>query len=113
MTKHILRFRQVDKNIFEDVRSGKKTVETRAATVRFKNIKPRDAVVFICGGDRLEKTVKSAQIFKTIQSLIQSHKVKDIAPRLSTEEDLTKMYRSFPGYEEKISKFGLIALKFE
>ena len=113
MAKHVLRFRQDDKEIFEDIRSGKKSVETRAATIKFKNIKPGDAVVFICGKDRFEKKVKTVQTFKGIQSLLKSHKVKDIAPRLSTEDDLRKMYYSFPGYEEKIKEFGLIALRFE
>lgn len=113
MAKHILRFRQTDRDIFEDVRSGKKRVETRAATARFKNIKSGDATIFICGDNKFEKKVKRAQIFKDIQSLLKSYKVKDIAPRLSNENDLIKMYHSFSGYEKKIEKFGLIALEFE
>mgnify|MGYP001572091650 FL=1 len=113
MAKHILRFRQVDRDIFKDIRSGKKRVETRAATVKFRNIKSGDVVVFVCGGDKFERKVKSTQIFKDIKILLKSYKIRDIAPRLSSEKDLIKMYHSFPGYEEKIAKFGLIALRFE
>ena len=113
MAKRVLRFRQADRDIFEDVRSGKKTVETRAAIIKFKNIKPGDAVVFICGKDRFEKKVKSVHAFKDIKSLLKNYKVKDIAPQLSTEDDLRKMYHSFPGYKEKIKRFGLVALEFD
>ena len=113
MANHIFRFRQSDKNIFDDIRSGRKAVETRAATTKFKNIKPADIVVFVCGKDRFEKEVKSAEIFKDVPSILKKYRVGDIAPRLATEGDLIKMYHSFPGYEEKIKKFGLIALRFE
>ena len=112
MAKHILRFRQTDRGIFDDIHSGKKRVETRAATVKYKNIKPGDVVVFVCGEDKFEKIVKSVRVFKDIKSLLKSHKVREIAPQLVAEGDLIKMYHSLPGYEEKILKFGLIALKF-
>ena len=112
MVKHILRFRQVNKDIFEDIKKGRKTVETRAATSRFKNITSGDAVVFICGKEKFEKTVKRSQIFKSIVSMLSQYKIKDIMPRLSTEEELKKAYYSYPKYKEKIKKFGLVALEF-
>lgn len=113
MTKHILRFRQVDNGIFEDIRNGKKIVETRAATVKFRNIKLGDMVVFVCGKDKFERKVKRVQIFKSIASLLNKYKVKDIMPSLSNREELEKVYYSFPNYKEKIEKFGLIALEFK
>ncbi|MEX2090905.1 MAG: hypothetical protein WD989_02105 [Candidatus Paceibacterota bacterium] len=36
MIKHILRFRAVNKGIFLDIKSGKKSVETRAAKEKIK-----------------------------------------------------------------------------
>ena len=57
MAKHILKFRQADKDIFKDIRSGRKTVETRAGTVKFRNIKSEKTVIFICGKDKFEKKV--------------------------------------------------------
>lgn len=107
-----MRFRQVDKNIFEDIRSGKKTVETRAATTKFRNIKSGDSVVFVCGSEKFEREVKSAKIFRSIPELLSEYDFRKVAPRLSGPEELEKMYYSFPGYREKIAKFGLIALEF-
>ena len=113
MAKHILRFRQTDRGIFENIRNGRKTVETRAATAKFKNITPGDTVVFICGNDRLEKKVKKVGIFKSIPSLLGRYKLKSIMPHLSSEEELKKAYYGFSGYKEKIKKSGLIAIEFK
>jgi ASC-1-like (ASCH) protein len=53
-----LRFREVDRGIFEDVLKSEKKIETRAATKKFLNIKPGDTIRCVCGKDRLEKRVK-------------------------------------------------------
>lgn len=111
--KTILRFREVDRNIFNAVKDGKKTVETRAATITFRRIQPGDILVFLCGKDKFERKVKSVGFFKTILAMLQKYKVGSIMPGASSEEDLRKMYSSFPGYEEKIKKFGLIALELK
>ena len=113
MAKYILKFRAVNKDIFLDIKSGKKTVETRAATERYKNMKAGDTVVLVCGKERFEKVIKKAKVFKSIKSLIKSYPIKKIMPNLSTEEELEKAYYSYPSYKEKIKKNGLIALELK
>lgn len=108
--KIVLRVREVDRKIFDDVKSGKKTVETRAATTKFCRIQPGDILVMVCGKDKFEKEIVCVEIFQTIPKMLQKYKVENIMPDASSEEDLIKMYSSFPGYEEKIKKFGLVAL---
>lgn len=39
MKKHILKIRKTDKIVFEAIRDNKKTIETRAATEKYRNIK--------------------------------------------------------------------------
>lgn len=109
--KIILRFRESDRAIFEAVCNHKKKVETRAATSKFAEIKAGDSIILICGKDRLEKQVKKAKIFKTISAMLKEYSFKDINPLIDSVEELEKMYNSFPGYREKIKKFGLIALE--
>lgn len=111
--KYVFRFRAVNKKIFLDIKSGKKTVETRAATEKYRNIKIGDMVILICGKERFEKKVKKAKIFKTIKSLIKAYPIKKIMPNLTTEKELEKAYYSYPDYKEKIKKFGLIALELK
>jgi len=111
--KYTLRFRAVNKDIFLDIKSGKKTVETRAATEKYRNIKDGDLIVLVCGKDRFGKTVKKARIFKTIGALVKTHPIKKIMPDISSEKELRKAYYSYSNYKEKIKKFGLIALELK
>ena len=52
-----LRFRAIDKKNFEELRSGIKAVETRAASVKYQPIKKGDVLIFTCGKDRFSKTI--------------------------------------------------------
>lgn len=107
--KFILRFRAINRDTFEAIRIGKKRIETRAATPKYSGISDGVSLVFVCGNDRFEKTVKKTEIFPSIGSLFKKHKPPAIDPKNKTVADGRKMYYSFPGYKEKIRKFGLIA----
>lgn len=52
--KRIIRFRSVDKGIFLNIKNKEKTVETRAATVKYCDISKGDTLIFVCGKDRNE-----------------------------------------------------------
>ncbi len=108
---HTLRFRAVNRDIFQAIRGGKKKVETRAATVKYRGIKAGDAVVFVCGKDKFQKQVKRATMFKTVGAMLKKYTVRDINLKCATTKELRDLYFSFPGYKEKIEKFGLIALE--
>ena len=110
--KYLLRFRAVNRDTFEAIRDGSKKVETRAASVKYQNIKAGDIIVFSCGKDRFQKIVKSSLTFKTIAALLRKYKFKDIEPKAVTAQELYDAYYSYTGYREKIKKFGLIALEF-
>jgi len=104
-----LRFREVNRDIFDAIRDGRKKVETRAATVRYQKAKKGDRVILVCGKDIFEKHIAGVYIFKSIDDLLQKYKVREINPNVETEEELRKLYYSFPGYREKIKKHGLVA----
>jgi len=111
--KIILRFRATNKDFFQAIKNGKKKVETRAATVRYRDIKSGDVVEFVCGKERFSRTVKSARVFPGIDAMLNVHKLTDIMPNARSVEDLQKLYQDFPGYREKLKKFGIIALEFK
>ncbi len=85
-----LRFREVNRDIFEAIRRGQKTIETRAATVRYQKIKRGDRVILVCGKDLFEKQVADVQIFKSIDALLKKYKVRQITANTLTEEELKK-----------------------
>lgn len=113
MNKHTLKFRAVNRDIFLDIKSGKKSVETRAATERYQNIKAGDVIVLVCGKERFSKKVKKARIFKNIKALLKTYPIKKIMPGMTTERELRKAYYSYPDYKEKIQKHGIIALELK
>lgn len=106
-----LRFRAVDRDIFEAIRDGEKKVETRAATTRYRDIKAGDILRFVCGKDSFEKKAKKAQLLKSIPSLLQKYCANEINPFVNSQAELQKMYYSYPNYREKIKKFGIIAIE--
>lgn len=109
MKKITLKIRQQDKNIFDWIAGGEKTTETRAATEKYKDISKGDTLIFACGLDHLEKTVIEASWFRDIAALAQKCDIKKINPVADNVDDLVKMYNNFPGYREKIAKYGIIA----
>lgn len=111
--RHTLRFNLEHRETFDLVRNRKKKVETRAATVRYRNIKAGDRVTFVCGKDRFSRTVAKAIHFRTIPKLFSAYSVKDVNPTLSTKAQLISRWHSFPNYKEKIAKYGLMAIEFK
>jgi|SRR3989338_4368051 len=111
MAQYTLRFRQVNRNIFDAIRDGKKKVETRAHTARYQHSKRGDTLVFVCGRERFKRRVKRALRFKSINAMLRVYKAHNINPFVSSKKELEKIYGSFPGYKEKIKKFGLIAME--
>ena len=43
--------------------------------------------------------------------MLKEYKVKEITPNLNSEKEQRELYYSFPGYREKIKRFGLVAIK--
>ena len=108
---YTLKFKTANQDVFKAIRMGSKKIETRAATVKYRDIKSGDILIFVCGRRKFERKVKDARIFKTINAMLRVHKVKDIMPSLNSKADLEKAYFSYPKYKEKIKKFGLMAFR--
>jgi len=87
---------------FEAIRNGQKTVETRAASKKYQNIKAGDILVLTCGKKKSLKKVKHVQIFKTIPALFKKYKVNVVMPGVKTVKEATAIYYSYPGYRKKI-----------
>ncbi len=107
--KRVLRIRATDKNIFDAIKSGEKKVETRAGTVKYRKIKAGDIFVFVCGKKHFERKVKKVFHSKTVVGLLKKYKIRDIHPDLKTEREFIESYNTFPGYSQKIRRFGIMA----
>jgi ASC-1-like (ASCH) protein len=109
MKSHRLVFRKGDSS-FEAIRDGRKTVETRAASVRYAGIQKGDTLVMCCGRDKFEKTVKHVRHFGSIDDLLAEVPMVLVNPDAESKQDIYKMYQSYPGYEQKIAQHGLMAV---
>ncbi len=105
MKRLVLRFRAVDKDNFEEIRSGVKSIETRAATDKYRKIVKGDTLLIVCGKEKLEKKVKKVKIFKSLKALPR----KKIMPWTKSFAEMQTAYYSYPGYKDKIKKHGVIA----
>ena len=114
MTKTVtLRFAKQNKETWQFIKDGKKKVETRAATVKYRSIKTGDTLVLSCDGKKFNKKIKKVTHFKTISSLLKVYKSQTINPLLKTKEEMIVRWYSFPGYEQKIKKFGIMAFELK
>lgn len=108
---YVLRFRIMNRPTFEAIRTGRKKVETRAATERYRDIHAGDILTFRCGTKKFSRKVKRIRRFKTISALLHKYRVPDISPDLRTAKELRARYASFPHYRQKIARHGLMALE--
>lgn len=108
-----LRFRAKDKKNFEEVRSGLKEYETRAATVKYQSIAVGDELIFVCDGDRFSKQITKIFHWADIDTMVKEIPYKKIMPSVISIEEMKKAYSSYDGYEEKIKEFGLLGFKLK
>ena len=111
MKQYTLIIREVDRAIYDALKSGKKRVETRANSPKFAKIEVGDVLVFKCGEDSFDQQITSIKRFADINEMLDCYQVQDINPKLQTRDQLVAMYHSFPDYDEKIRQFGLIAFE--
>lgn len=104
-----VRFRAKDKDIFDLVKIGKKDIETRAATPRHMLVNVGDTLLFLCGKEKFSRKVSRVAHYPTLEELFKSEKLSSIVPWVESEDEARKVYFSFPGYKEKIKKFGIVA----
>ena len=112
-TNHILPFADENQDTFNLIKSGQKTMETRAGGPKYQHIKAGDCVTFTCRDDSFQKQVVSVSHFKDIDELLSNYAVKDINPTLSTKEEPMAAYSSFPGYKARIEEFGILVFNLE
>jgi ASC-1-like (ASCH) protein len=111
--KRVFFIAKSQKGVFDAIKSGAKTVETRAATVRNSLAQGGDTAVFICNKERVEKRIRAVRKCSSVAALLKVYPVSSINPSMKEKKELEEMYDSFPGYAEKIKEFGIIALELE
>lgn len=111
MRNWILKFRAVDKKNFDEVKSGVKAIETRAATIKYHPIVVGDTLTFTCGKECLTKKVAKKFHWPSIDAMVQEVNFKKIMPSIESVDAMKKVYASYPGYDEKIKQYGIFGFE--
>jgi ASC-1-like (ASCH) protein len=112
-TIHKLPFLEADRKNFELIRRGKKKIETRAGNPEYFQIRKDDSIEFSCGDEKIIKRVKKISHYKNLDDLFAAYKFQEINPEISSYEELKKRYAEFPGYEQRIKKYGVLVFELE
>lgn len=110
---HILIFAEKDHHNFDEVKAGTKSIETRAGAPKYQSIVAGDILTFICGEDKLTKTVTKVYRWKNIDEMVKEIPLKKVMPSVESIEDMKKVYSSYPNYDQKIKEFGIIGFELK
>lgn len=106
-------FREEDRPRFEEVKSGIKKIETRAATPKYQKLGVGDEITFTCGEDSFTKTIAKRYHWPSVDAMFAEVPLKNVMPDIDSVEAAKARYASYPGYPEKIKQFGLLGFEFE
>lgn len=81
--------------------------------MKYRPIQEGDKLKFVCGNQSVTKKVKKLYRWKSVKAAFKEVPLKRVMPEISTMEEAYAKYHSFPGYEEKIKKFGLLGFELE
>lgn len=100
---------------FELVKSGKKTVEGRVDTHKFKTLVPGETVIFIKNGaeERLVCIVKAINRYKDFRSMLLAEGLEKMLPGNATLNQGIHIYENLPHYKDKVRLYGAIAITIE
>ncbi len=113
MKNWALRFRAVDKDNFDEVKSGIKSIETRAGTTKYQPIKVGDTLTFVCGQERFVKKISKRFQWPDIDSMAREINFKKVMPSIESVAEMKKVYASYPDYEQKTRDHGLLGFELE
>lgn len=113
MKNWTLRFRVTDKHNFDEVKDGRKRIETRAGTIKYQPIKAGDTLTFVCGGEHCVKKISKRFHWPSVDAMLGEVDLKKIMPSVESVEEMKKAYASYPGYEQKIKEHGLLGFELE
>lgn len=109
----MFRFRAVDKKNFEEVKSDIKSIETRAGTIKYQTVKVGDTLTFVCGQDQCLKEIIRKFHWPSIDAMVKEIDFKRIMPSVQSVDEMKKIYASYPDYEKKIKKYGLLGFEIK
>ncbi len=126
MAEWILKFASYkrENDVFEAVKSGEKTIETRPLNKKSKRnyskIEPGDKLVMysLDTKEKLDKIATYIHVYRFLEEMVKSEPVEKIWPGVKTPNQLLAIYEEVKkkwgkSYAEKLDKYGIVAIGFK
>lgn len=111
MKNWTLKFRAVDKKNFDEVKSGVKSIETRAGTIKYQPIEIGDTLTFVCGNEQCTKKIIEKFHWTSVDAMVKEIDFKKVMPSVKSVGEMKKVYISYPDYKRKIREHGLLGFE--
>jgi ASC-1-like (ASCH) protein len=118
--KWILKFAsyKTPNDIFDALKAGIKTVETRPATPKYQKIKSGDILVCVSldTKEKVEKIVLRVRKYNSVKEMAVKEDPNKILPGVKTGEELEKIFKDFKrkwgkSYADKLDRFGVLVFE--
>ena len=110
---HTLIFAEKDHHNFDEVKIGTKSIETRAGAPKYQIVVVGDTLTFVCGEDKLTKTVEKVYRWKSVDEMVKEIPFKKIMPSNEKDKEMKKVYSNYRKEKEKIKEFGIIGFELK
>lgn len=101
----------IKRDMFNNIKSNRKTVEARIATTKYKVINGGDKIKFVCGRDSLVRIVVAKRFYNKFETMIQSEGIGKCMPDVRHTTEAVQIYRSFKNYSILESSHGVLAFQ--
>lgn len=95
---------------FSLIRQGKKPVEGRKATERFKKIKALDTIEFFCDSKSFTCWVEGVNRYSSVEEYLRSETLERALPGIFSMEEGIRIYLQWSTIEE-IDRFGFLGIQ--
>jgi ASC-1-like (ASCH) protein len=95
------------------IAGGQKTYEGRVSTRFFEDYNVGDTVTWSAGPNEVTTRITSRQRYANFRDMLIDTGYKNMVPDARSLEDAVRIYNEIPGYQDKATRFGVIAMGVE
>ncbi len=98
----------------QSIARGQKTYEGRVNTQMFRDYKTGDTATWSSGrGQQVITNITDRREYGTFEAMLRDVGYKNMVPDATSFEHAVSIYKNIPGYQEKATRFGVVALGLE
>lgn len=100
---------------FDAIWTGKKTVECRLNSAKYKDLAPGMKINFTVADTHKSAiaTILAINTYPDFKSMLLAQGLENALPGVKTMQEGVKIYESFPKYKKNVKTTGVIAISFK